>query len=61
MVSLACVGSYETRIFEPFPATPVAALFWMELFDHDAQASVDSCACRDIEEAVVRFDDFIAR
>jgi hypothetical protein len=36
-------------------------LFWMELFDHDAQSSVDSCACHDIEEAVVRFDDFIAR
>jgi hypothetical protein len=61
MVSLANIGSYEIRIFEPFPEIPAASLFWMELFDHDAQASVDSCACRDIEEAVVRFDDFIAR
>jgi hypothetical protein len=60
-VSLARIGSYEIRIFEPFPTIPAASLFWMELFDHDAQSSVDSCACHDIEEAVVRFDDFIAR
>jgi hypothetical protein len=61
MVSLGRLGSYEIRIFEPLAAIPVSALFWIELFDHDAQSSIDSCACRDIEEAVVRFDDFIAR
>jgi hypothetical protein len=61
MVSLARVGSYEIRIFEPLAANPISALFWIELFDHDAESSVDSCACRNIEEAVVRFEDFIAR
>ena len=61
MVSLARVGSYEIRIFEPLAAIPVSVLFWIELFDHDAESSVDSCACRDIEDAVVTFDDFIAR
>jgi hypothetical protein len=61
MVSLARVGSYEIRIFEPLAANPVSALFWIELFDHDAQSSIDSCACRDIEEAMTTFDDFIAR
>jgi hypothetical protein len=61
MVSLGRVGSYEIRIFEPLAGIPVSALFWIELFDHDAQSSVDSCACRDVEEAVATFDDFIAR
>jgi hypothetical protein len=36
-------------------------LFSIELFDHDAQAVVDSCVCGDIEEGVAAFKDFILR
>jgi hypothetical protein len=36
-------------------------LFLIELFDHDAQSSVDSCVCDDIEEGVAAFEDFISR
>ena len=36
-------------------------VFLIELFDHDAQSSVDSCVCDDIEEGVAAFEDFISR
>jgi hypothetical protein len=62
MVSLARVGSHEIRIFEISEASSAdAPLFWIELFDHDAQSSVDSRPCRDIEEAAAAFEDFISR
>ena len=35
-------------------------LFLIELFDHDAQSSVDSRICDDIE-GVAAFEDFISR
>jgi hypothetical protein len=36
-------------------------LFLIELFDHDAQSSVDSRICDDIEKGVAAFEDFISR
>ncbi len=36
-------------------------LFWMELFDHDGQSSVDSCCCYEIEEAAAAFDGFVGQ
>jgi hypothetical protein len=62
MVSLGHVGNFEVRMFEASQTSSTdAPLFLMELFDHDAQSSVDSCICRDIEEAVAAFEDFISR
>jgi hypothetical protein len=62
MVSLARIGSYEVRMFESSQSrSDTASLFSIELFDHDAQSSVDSCVCYDIEEAVAAFQDFISR
>ena len=50
------------RIFEVSETSSAdAPLFWIELFDHDAQSSVDSRACRDIKEAAAAFEDFISR
>ena len=62
MVSLAHVGSYEIRMLEFLQDGPAdTPLFSMELYDHDAQSSVESCVCHDIEEGVAAFDDFISR
>ena len=33
----------------------------MELFDHDAEMSIDSFRCREIEDALVVFRDFVAQ
>ncbi len=36
-------------------------LFLIELFDQDAQSSVDSRICCGIDEGVAAFEDFISR
>jgi hypothetical protein len=62
MVSLVQIGNYEIRMLEASKAdTADGPLFLIELFDHDAQSSVDSCVCDDIEEGVAVFEDFISR
>jgi hypothetical protein len=62
MVSLAQIGNYEIRMLEAGKAdTADGRLFLIELFDHDAQSSVDRCICGDIEEGVAAFEDFISR
>jgi hypothetical protein len=62
MVSLAQIGNYEIWMLEASKAdTADGPLFLIELFDHDAQSSVDSCICDDIEEGVAAFEDFISR
>ena len=61
-VSLARIGNYEIRIFEGSQVdSDGMSLFWLELFDHRAKISVDSFSCREIEDAVVVFEDFISR
>ncbi len=62
MVSLARIGSYEVRMFDVSQkGSADAPLFCMELFDHEAQSSVEMCVCYDIEEGAVAFQDFISR
>jgi hypothetical protein len=62
IVSLVWIGSYEIRMLDASQSSSAdAPLFWIELFDHDAQSSVDSRACRDIKEAAAAFEDFISR
>jgi hypothetical protein len=62
MVSLARIGNCEVRMFERSRiGSADAPLFWMELFDHHAKASVDSCSCHEIEDAVALFQDFISQ
>jgi hypothetical protein len=62
MVSLVQIGNYEIRMLAASKAdTADGPLFLIELFDLDAQSSVDSCVCDDIEEGVAAFEDFISR
>ena len=62
MVSVARIGNYEIRIFESSQrGSDGEPPIWMELFDHDAQISVDSSRCREIEEALAVFRDFVAQ
>ena len=62
MVSLAQIGNYEIRMLDASKAdTADGPLFLIELFDYDAQSSVDSRVGGDIEEGVAAFEDFISR
>lgn len=61
-VTLAQIGNCEIRIFEePREHPDCFPLFWLELFDHRAKWSVDSCSCHKIEDAVIVFEDFISQ
>ena len=61
-VSLARIGNYEVRMLEASKAdTADGPLFLIELFDHDAQSTVDSRICCGIDEGVAAFQDFISR
>ena len=62
VVSLARIGNYEVRMFETSQSSSdAAALFLIELFDHDAQSSIDRCVCYDIGQAAAVYQDFISR
>jgi hypothetical protein len=62
MVSLTLIGNYEVRMLGASKAdTDDGSLFLIELFDHDAQSSVDSNICCSIDEGVAAFQDFISR
>ena len=62
IVTLARIGNYEVRMLEASKAdTADGPLFLIELFDHDAQSSVDSRICCGIDEGVAAFRDFMSR
>jgi hypothetical protein len=62
VVSLVQIGNYEIRMLDVSKSdTADGPLFLIELFDQDAQSSVDSRICDDVEEGVVAFEDFISR
>ena len=61
-IPVARIGKYEIRMSNGSPVrfgdgSPV----WIELFDHDALVSVDSCSCREIEDALAAFDHLVAQ
>ena len=59
MISLAWIGNYEIRILEASrTGSGEEPLFLIELFDHDAQSSVDSRVCYDIDEGAAAFEAF---
>jgi hypothetical protein len=61
MISLERIGCHEVIMFDVSPDSATdAPLFWLQLFDHEAKLSVDSCSCTEIAQAVTVFDDFIA-
>jgi hypothetical protein len=61
-LSLTWIRNREIRIFGGSQLDPDSiVLFWLALFDHGAKISVDSFGCRELEDAVVVFEDFIAQ
>jgi hypothetical protein len=60
--TLVRLGSFEVRLIEPLSAPPASyARFWLELFDHDRQLSIDSAGDCVIENAVIAAEEFIDR
>lgn len=61
-ISVIKIGSHEIRMSNGSSRGPGdVPLLWMELFDHDARISVDSCSCIEIDDAVSAFDEFVAQ
>ena len=61
-ISIARIGIYEIRMFSGSPSWPGGVpLLWIELFDHAARMSVDSCGCHEIDDAVAGFDSLVAQ
>jgi hypothetical protein len=55
-------GPFEIRLVQPLSAPPMNAVtFWIELFDHDRQLSIDSMGDCSTYDAVIAVEDFIAR
>jgi hypothetical protein len=61
-VTLARFGSFEVRLIHPM-SVPLAneVRFWMELFDHDRQLSLDSVGNLALQDAATAAEEFIAR
>ena len=59
-VSLAWIGDFEIRMHAAAP-TSIAKqpLFVVDVFDHDAQLSIDSRACHTVAEGADAFDEFL--
>jgi hypothetical protein len=61
-VTLMRFGPFEIRVFQPLSALPTnATIFWMELYDHDRQLSIDSIGDCTVNDAVIAAEDYIAR
>jgi hypothetical protein len=60
--TLMRLGSFEVRLIQPLNVTSASSIrFWLELFDHDRQLSIDSVGDHVIEDAVIAAEEFIAR
>ena len=61
-ISIARIGGYEIRMFSGLPSWPGGVpLIWIELFDHGARLSLDSCGCHEIDDAMAGFDALVAQ
>jgi len=59
-VSLAWIGDFEIRMHAAPPTSAVKQpLFIVDIFDHDAQLSIDSRACYAVADGAVAFDEFL--
>jgi hypothetical protein len=60
-LSIAMIGKCEIRMFNASSSWPGdAPPLWIELFDHDAQISIDSRSCREIDDAMAAFDEWLS-
>jgi hypothetical protein len=58
-ISIARIRNYEIRMVESCPSDMGDSfLFWIELFDHDIQSTVEGCRCCEIEDGVAGFEQF---
>jgi hypothetical protein len=61
-ISIVKIGEYEIRMFNGSSIWPGGTrASWLELFDHNAQLSVDSCSCREIDEALTGFEGLLSQ
>ena len=62
-VSLGRHGQYDVRLVELPRDNPVAAAksLWMELYAHDRQIVLDSCASDELEDAVIAAEELISQ
>jgi len=61
-VSVVRMGKYEIRMFSgSLRSRGDAPWPWMELFDHDAKMSIDSCSCHEIDDAMSAFEGFVSQ
>ena len=61
IISVLSIGKYEIRMFNGSPSRAGdAPSLWIELFDHSVPLSLDSCSCREIEDAVAAFDEMVS-
>lgn len=56
-VSVVRFGAFEVRLIEP-PLASNTFAFWIELFDHDCQVSVDGGGANDFERALATAEYF---
>jgi hypothetical protein len=62
LATLARLGAFEVRLIVPSDVAPTGeARFWMELYDHDRQLSIDSVGDRVLKDAVIAAEDLIER
>jgi hypothetical protein len=60
--TLVRLGPFEVRLIQPLSMPPTSPIrFWIEIFDHDRQLSIDSVGNCVLEDAVIAAEDFIAR
>jgi hypothetical protein len=60
--TLARHDAYEVRLIEPSHASAACTfLFWIELFDHSRQVSIDSCGNHVLGDAVILAGRLIAQ
>jgi hypothetical protein len=62
VATLARLGAFEVRLVAlSHVAPPGEGRFWMELYDHDRQLSIDSVGDRVLKDAVVAAENLIER
>src|SRR4029077_8019549 len=61
-VSLTFVDHHEVRMLTipTINRSDASPLFWLELFDHCTNTSVDSYCCHKLKDAAPVFSDFLA-
>jgi len=60
--AVARFGAFEVRLVElPRDRASDTSLFWIELYRHDTQTSLDSCRCDDLDDAELALQHLIVR